>query len=917
MKKTLVSGILFIALFLLPKFHLAQSHIWSEPMVANAGAFLSHQHLEVAVDPKGNIVSTGHFTVSRDFDPGTGINVLTHQGKSDVFVTSYSADGAYQWAIAFGGSSFDLSGAIATDTSGNVYVGGHFADKVDFDPSSKKHNLKASGTADLFIVKYSRTGALVWAKALSGTGAGDVLDMHITNDGQLFLTGYFTGNIDFDPSTGVRSATASGEDAFMAEYDLNGDLTWLNSGIESGNQRGNSLCRDANGKLYIAGTSGGGQAFIKGYSDNGKVLFRKQFSGGKSYGYGIIERSGSLYLTGSFLGKVDFDPSGSSTFHTGVGVQDAFLCKFKNNGDFIWAKRIGGGFTNSWDYTAGYALEFGPAGQIYMAGDAQHSTDFDPGIDSAIQRAEPDYHIYLARYDTNGVYLSAFLPESYENHFGGMVLNENREMVLAGVTYFHLQADPDGFAPRIPRGSHFLAKYGACKTPTFTGISASVSELCENELLAISIDKGSSLPSGLWNVSADNCDGSLLARSKKDTLWIPARKSGMLYVKPKGFCFPDSFACDSHYINVTLAQRTFDTITYCQGDTALFNQKTYTSTATVSDSFIVNQGCDSIHQTLLLFHQSYQDSSTLSLCSGDSFWFAQSYLNAAGIYVDSAKNVEGCDSISILNLQVLPSFQRLQVHHVCPGDSAKILGNYYSSDTLLRDSIITTEGCDSITTYVVSMLYAKVDSQNLSICKNDSTWLNGRYITGPGIYFDTLLSTMGCDSVYLTTTAQYLQVDTSVVLTSPFATLLAKAKNAQFQWISCDGDSIIPGETDSTFEVTYEGTFAVVVTQNGCTDTSACFATIIDDVVTLRASPLTVFPNPTKGLVKIEGINASQQNVLNCNIYNLQGQSVLNKDLPIRDGAVTINIQNLPKGMYWVELTTHDRAYERTTIVRN
>ena len=917
MKKTLVSGILFIALFLLPKFHFAQSHIWSEPMVTNAGAFLSHQHLEVAVDPKGNIVSTGHFTVSRDFDPGTGVNVLTHQGKSDVFVTSYSADGAYQWAIAFGGSSFDLSGAIATDTSGNVYVGGHFADKVDFDPSSKKRNLKAAGTADLFIAKYSRTGALVWAKALSGTGAGDVSGMHITNKGQLFLTGYFTGNIDFDPSTGVNSATASGEDAFIAEYDLNGDLTWLNSGTESGNQRGNSLCRDANGKLFIAGTSGGGQAFIKGYSDNGKVLFRKQFSGGKSYGYGIIERKGSLYITGSFLGKVDFDPGTSTSFHTGLGIQDAFFCKFKKNGDFLWVKRIGGGTASSWDYTAGYALAFGPADQIYMAGDAHHSTDFDPSTNNAIQNASPDYHIFLARYDTNGVYLSAFLPESYENHFGGMVLNENKEMVLAGVTYFHLQADPDGFAPRIPKGSHFLAKYGACQTPTFTGISASATGLCENELLAISIDKGSSLPSGLWNVSTDKCGGPLLARSKNDTFWIPARKSGMMYVKPRGFCFPDSFACDSHYISVTLAQRTFDTITYCQGDTAVFNQKTYTSTTTVSDSFIVNQGCDSIHQTLLLFHQSYQDSSSLSLCSGDSFWFAQSYLKAAGIYVDSAKSAEGCDSITVLNLQVLPSFQRLLVHHVCPGDSAKILGNYYSSDTLFRDSLTTTTGCDSITSYVVSILHARVDSQNLSICKNDSTWLNGRYITGPGIYFDTLKSTKGCDSLYLKTTAQYMMVDTSVTLTSPFATLLAKAKNAQFQWISCDGDSIIPGETDSSFEVTYEGTFAVVVTQNGCTDTSACFATIIDDIAHSVSTELTVFPNPARDMVSIKGLAPDKLARVNCNIYNLQGKEVASPKMEIISDRIRIHVEELPKGVYWVELKTNGFILSRIPLIKS
>src|SRR5688500_2535630 len=87
-----------------------------------------------AVDNTGNVYTTGSFTGTADFDPGTGTNNLTTFGSDDIFVSNLNSSGEFVWARQLGGTNSDKGISITVDNIGNVYTTGRFAETTDFDP---------------------------------------------------------------------------------------------------------------------------------------------------------------------------------------------------------------------------------------------------------------------------------------------------------------------------------------------------------------------------------------------------------------------------------------------------------------------------------------------------------------------------------------------------------------------------------------------------------------------------------------------------------------------------------------------------------------------------------------------------------------------------------------------------------------
>lgn len=108
----------------------------------------------LALDSAGNVFATGIFNRTTDFDPGAGTNVMTSNGGTDVFVTKFSATGAYQWAVSVGGTGNDWARGIAVDGGGNVHVAGYFYNTVDFNPDADSiSTLTSTGGSDGFLLK--------------------------------------------------------------------------------------------------------------------------------------------------------------------------------------------------------------------------------------------------------------------------------------------------------------------------------------------------------------------------------------------------------------------------------------------------------------------------------------------------------------------------------------------------------------------------------------------------------------------------------------------------------------------------------------------------------------------------------------------------------------------------------------------
>ena len=180
------------------------------------------------------------------------------------------------------------------------------------------------------------------------------------------------------------------------------------------------------------------------------------------------------------------------------------------------------------------------------------------------------------------------------------------------------------------------------------------------------------------------------------------------------------------------------------------------------DSLLANNGCDSIHISYILYLPGSAGQANLEICQGDSVMIGGVYENTTGVYYDTLQAANGCDSVLTVNLNVVnPFFVQLPTQSICDGDSIMIFGAWRSIAGTYYDSLSGRAGCDSVLAVdlMVNPVYAAMDYA--FICQGDSVYAGGGWQTMQGIYFDTLQTMSGCDSIIVTD----LNVGTGIVYT--------------------------------------------------------------------------------------------------------------------------------------------------------
>lgn len=176
----------------------------------------------IGVDALGNVIISGGFIGTTDFDPGTGAANLTSTG-TDIFVAKLNTTGDLVWAKLIKGSGDEITYSLALDAAGNVYMTGAYNNSPDFDPDATgTFNLANAGIYDAFIAKWNTSGDFVWAKNLGGSGIDMGFDIAVNGADNLYTTGYFRETADFDPDAGTQNLTATGatggSDVFVARF---------------------------------------------------------------------------------------------------------------------------------------------------------------------------------------------------------------------------------------------------------------------------------------------------------------------------------------------------------------------------------------------------------------------------------------------------------------------------------------------------------------------------------------------------------------------------------------------------------------------------------------------------------------------------------------------------------------------------
>ncbi|QQS58667.1 hypothetical protein IPN35_03630 [Candidatus Peregrinibacteria bacterium] len=373
----------------------------------------------VAVDSSGNVYVTGCFWETADFDPDIGTDEHTSAGGCDAFLTKFDSSGNHQWTKSWGGTGYDFGISVDTDTSGNIFVTGNFRETVDFDPNAGTVEKTSVGKADFFVSKFDSSGNLVWNETY-GSGEHDfVSSISVTQDvnGYVYLTGGFSGTIDFDPTGGIDEKTSEGtSDIFLIKLANDGSYVWGDAMGGVGQDFGRSLSIASDGNIVLVGhfmgsadfdptggidektSEGGKDNFTAKYAADGTLAWAKSWGGlGNDQALSVdLDDSDNAYITGNFSDLVDFDPDVGVDYQENVGYQDVFMSKMNADGSYAHASVFGGVGRDS-----AFSVLFQGASGTRLVGKFQEDVDFDPGNGSEVRSSVGKYNSCLVSFGVN------------------------------------------------------------------------------------------------------------------------------------------------------------------------------------------------------------------------------------------------------------------------------------------------------------------------------------------------------------------------------------------------------------------------------------------------------------------------------------------------------------------------------------
>lgn len=364
--------------------------------------------LSIALDSAGNVITSGTYFGMTDFDPGPGTFYLPLTGGEKVFVAVLDTAGDLVWVKDWNASSavYDIYD-LFVDKKGDIYVAGQFNGSVDFDPGVGTANYTAVGTFDAYVNRLSSTGNFVDCfvfPSFTSTDQGISRGVEVDDLGNIYVVGRFVGSIHTGSSLSV-----TGGGSFMLKMDSTGNVLWSGS-VAGSNVQAEGL--DSFGNLYVTGYFGGSldfdpgsgvfimeslttaSTFILKLTSSGVFSWARKMSGTSTVSsFDIdLDNTGNIYITGIFEGTSDFDPDTTVFTLTSSGLTDCFITKLNSNAGLVYAKK----FSSPARVNARKIISDN-SGNLVVAGEFFGVTDFNPGLDTFSLNSNGSTDVFVAK----------------------------------------------------------------------------------------------------------------------------------------------------------------------------------------------------------------------------------------------------------------------------------------------------------------------------------------------------------------------------------------------------------------------------------------------------------------------------------------------------------------------------------------
>ena len=769
---------------------------------------------------------------------------------SFLFLTAQlSAQGTFQ--KTYGGTAEEYSYAFQKTQDGGFIVAGR---TFSF----------GTGGWEGYLLRLDGIGDTVWVRTYGNILYDELQDVDTTSDGGFILTGHTATN-DW------------AGDVSLIKTDASGNIMWtqIYGGAIGLSDKGYSVRQTTDGGYIISGTTetygaGGDDVYVIKTNSSGTILWTRTIgtSGSIEAGREIQQTSDGGYIVAGY------------TDGLGAGFYDVYLIKLDNTGAVTWSKTYGGSsydFVYTVQQTSDNGYILGGTTDSYGAG-SWDSYLLKTDVNGVLQWSKAyglsgEDRAQAARQTNDGGYILCGRSNSFGS--GGYDATLQKTDASGNLQwtkgYGGTAEDQAWYVRELDNNSYVVCGYtysfGAGSRDAFLIKTDNLGFVGCNEAVATGVVTTS--PTAVSGSGGTSGTGGIVGSTPialRGTLTVVGTECATSSCPVTASFTPSATSvCEGNAISFT--NTSIGAVTYewkedgtffsnLQGPTHVFN-----TPGAINVELIASDGiCYDTSSILITVLSNTSSSAAVTDCDS-YFWAANSTTyTTTGIYTTILTNAAGCDSIVTLDLTI----------------------NYSNSGTA------SVASCESY------------------------TWsANNTTYTSSGIYTSVLTNQQGCDST-ATLDLTINSVDASVTQTDVI-TLQANASGAVYQWLDCGNSyAMLSGETNQDLIASMNGSFAAEVTQNGCTDTSACVT--ISNVGIFENNlwhGLSVSPNPTDGKVTINGISSVGE-IQQITLLDIHGR-VLER---LAQNPTTLDFSKERQGIYFLRIETRNEVFP-LRIVRN
>jgi len=616
----------------------------------------------------------------------------------------------------FGGSVGDIGYGVQQTTDGGYIIAGETSNF-------------GAGDKDVYLIRTTATGDTLWVKAYGGANDDIAYSVVETYNGGFIIAG------------ATYSFGAGSVDVYLILTDANGDIIWTKTYGGNGLDWGYSVHQATDGGYVVLGQT---QSFGQGFYDI--YLIRTDSFGDtlwtKTYGGSLNENAKSMTLTEDG-GYIITGFTGSY----GIGSTDVYVIKTDSMGDTLWTRTYGG--TNQ---DVGYSVKNATDGGYIILGETQ---SFGAGSSD----------IYMIKIDSLGAM-------EWSKTFGGTGIDQGRSVILTNDSSYIIAGNTRSFGPgdrdiyliktnlmgdtiwsKTLRGNGsedafqvFQSSDGGYCLVGYTysfGAGGSDLYLIKTDTSGYSGGCNEFNPNTLVTTSPATIESSTSTIiGSGATITIPATATNNTTTLDSTLCYFNTCNLSSAFTswtNVSCAG-------FCDGTASIISGGgtppfSFTWSPSIDTTNIATNLCTGTHTVITTDLNGCKDTNEVVISEPDSLQVSLAITDVSCYgYTDgcvTSVNVTGGTPLYTYNWSLGPD-PILPYCNLSAGTSISVL-------------ITDINGCTDSTSATIGEPISLSDSAAIEICAGDSILLGGAYQNTSGIYYDTLVSVNGCDSVIETT----------------------------------------------------------------------------------------------------------------------------------------------------------------------